>query len=227
MAKGAGKARKKLPEELRSSARTLHRLRSVHRGLSSRLHLQAAGEDQPCCNRSWTSTWNGASAAPALRALVPRGTPRPWCRRRPSPSMWRNKGAGRRSTWQERRAPRRRGPEPGDAGVGTAGQVSGARFKRDPELGRRWPRQTHRKEVEYPTTDGRPWPETDHHRDLMVQGSRPLSWPAAPSRFYVSATCWSSTARQPAQARRSDFSAVRGVPNHPRDHYLSGWRQGA
>ena len=42
MAKGAGKARKKLPKALPPSMPTVHRLRSVHRSLPRRLHLQSA-----------------------------------------------------------------------------------------------------------------------------------------------------------------------------------------
>src|SRR5438034_6031219 len=85
----------------------------------------------------------------------------------------------------------------------------------------------HRKEIDYPTTDGRPMAETDHHRDLMVQGIETIKLArGAEADFYVSGNLL--VFYQPGNRRKHvapDFFAVRGVPNHPRDHYLI-WLEG-
>jgi hypothetical protein len=82
-------------------------------------------------------------------------------------------------------------------------------------------------DIEYPTSDGRPMAETDHHRDLMVEGIETikLACGSDPS-FYVSGSILVFYERGNRRKHVApDFFAVRGVHNHPRDHYLI-WLEG-
>jgi Uma2 family endonuclease len=64
--------------------------------------------------------------------------------------------------------------------------------------------------------------ETDHHRDLMVAGIDTIKLArAGDPDFYVSGNLL--VFYEPGNRRKHvapDFFAVRGVPNHKRDHYL-------
>ena len=82
-------------------------------------------------------------------------------------------------------------------------------------------------DIEYPTSDGRPMAETDHHRDLMVEGIETIKLArGSDPNFYVSGNLlifYEQGNRRKHVA--PDFFAVRGVRNHPRDHYLI-WLEG-
>jgi len=82
-------------------------------------------------------------------------------------------------------------------------------------------------DIEYPTSDGRPMAETDHHRDLMVEGIETIKLVrGSDPNFYVSGNLlvfYEQGNRHKHVA--PDFFAVRGVHNHPRDHYLI-WLEG-
>ena len=88
-------------------------------------------------------------------------------------------------------------------------------------------RRTTRPKISYPTSDGRPMAETDLHRNLMVEQIETLKMhKAGDRRFYVSGNLL--VFYEPGNRRKHvapDFFAVRGVPNHPRDHYLI-WLEG-
>ena len=81
--------------------------------------------------------------------------------------------------------------------------------------------------IEYPTTDGRPMAETDHHRDLMVEGIETIKLArGAEPDFYVSGNLLVFYERGNLRKHVApDFFAVRGVPNHRREHYLI-WLEG-
>ena len=83
------------------------------------------------------------------------------------------------------------------------------------------------KKIEYPTSDGKPMAETDFHRDLMTDLIKTLQdFYADDPMAYVSGNLL--LFYEEGNKRRHispDVFVVRGVPKHPRLHYLL-WEEG-
>lgn len=82
-------------------------------------------------------------------------------------------------------------------------------------------------EVDYPTSDGRPFAEGDLHREVMTDVIQVLEeYFENDPLVYVSGNLLVFYKEgDPGKFIAPDAFVVRGVPKHPRDHYLI-WREG-